>query len=59
MRLLMATGLPKVTVTIDTNSINARGEVWEMNLLDQLHKDHVIEIRKTDALDTELLRQRP
>jgi hypothetical protein len=42
-------------ITIDTNLINARQKLPEMNVLEDMHKRGSIEIVKTDAMDTEML----
>lgn len=42
-------------ITIDTNLINARQKLPEMNILEDMHTKGLIEIVKTDAMDTEML----
>ncbi|MDP3041709.1 MAG: hypothetical protein Q8N62_03115 [Candidatus Omnitrophota bacterium] len=42
-------------ITIDTNLINARQQLPDMNTLEEMHKKGLIEIVKTDAMDTEML----
>ena len=42
-------------ITIDTNLINARQKLPEMNTLEEMHKKGLVEIVKTDAMDTEML----
>jgi type I restriction-modification system DNA methylase subunit len=44
-----------LTITIDTNAINAKQENENLNLLEQYCQRGLVEIFKTDVLDTELL----
>jgi len=43
-----------LTVTIDTNCINARSSLSAMTQLEQLHSEGRVQLVKTDVLDTEL-----
>src|SRR3990172_7979873 len=47
--------MAKLTITIDTNCINAKPSLEAMTRLEHLHSEGHIEIIKTDVLDTELL----
>jgi len=44
-----------LTITIDTNAINAKQRDEKLNLLEQYSQRGLVEIFKTDVLDTELL----
>jgi hypothetical protein len=46
--------MTELTITIDTNCINARPSLPAMTHLERLHADGRIQIGKTDVLDTEL-----
>lgn len=43
-----------ILIYLDTNCINAREKDTCLNELEQLNREGIIEIRKTDVLDTEL-----
>ena len=47
-----------LTVTIDTNVINAKQKDEKMNLLEQYYQRGMVEFFKTDVLDTELLKDK-
>ena len=51
--------MPKFVVTIDTNSINVRQAEENLNALDELDAKGMIEIVKTDVMDTEFLKAAP
>ncbi len=44
-----------LTITIDTNAINVKQRIEELNLLEKYERWGLVQIFKTDALDTELL----
>jgi hypothetical protein len=50
---------PTFVVTIDTNSINARQRDADLNNLEEWHLKGIIEIVKTDVMDTEFLKASP
>ncbi len=43
------------TVTVDTNCINAKGMDQALNSLEDLERQGIVQLRKTDALDTDLV----
>lgn len=45
---------PRPTVVIDTNAINVRGKNLALNVIEALAERGLVEIVKTDVLDTEL-----
>ncbi len=49
----------KFVLTFDTNSINARQADENLNALEEWHTKGVIEIVKTDVMDTEFLKSAP
>jgi hypothetical protein len=48
--------VPKFVLTIDTNSINTRQADENLNLLEEWHKKGMVEIVKTDVMDTEFMK---
>lgn len=46
--------MSRPTITIDTNCINTRQGMEAMNALERLHQEEVVELVKTDVLDTEI-----
>lgn len=47
--------MEKIRITIDTNRINVRNQIFAMNTLENMQERGIIEIVKTDAMDTEML----
>ena len=50
---------PTLVVTIDTNSINTRQSDTSLNKLEEWHLKGIIEIVRTDVMDTEFLKRSP
>lgn len=49
----------RFVLTIDTNSINTRQADENLNALEEWHKNGLVEIVKTDVMDTEFLKAAP